>query len=307
MRQADARVIVATNCAAEDLEPSCEHVQTWHRLTTDRGVRIGAAVPELLLVDCRHDLARPAWGRDAYLIGHIEGAVFAAMDKDLAAALRPGTGRHPLPDATTFAATLGRWGFTDRSQVVVYDQGAGAWAARLWWMLRARGHRAVRVLDGGVAAWQRTGLPLTAQIRAPRSTVVDVREFAGTVSTAAVISGLQTETITLVDARAADRFAGRNETVDPVAGHVPGALNWPYTLNLAADQTFLPTTELAQRWAPLLQRAAGAPLVAMCGSGISACHNILALELAGLRSVKLYAGSFSEWIADRSRPVATGE
>jgi thiosulfate/3-mercaptopyruvate sulfurtransferase len=261
---------------------------------------------DLLVVDCRHDLTNRGFGSAAYAAGHIPGAVFADVDTDLAAPKGSATGRHPLPTPEHFAAALGRWGFTGRSRVVAYDQGPGAWAARLWWMLRARGHRRVQVLDGGVPAWLAAGGTLATDVPAIQPTRVEPRELTGVASTADVAALLATGNITLFDARSADRFAGRNETVDPVAGHVPGAINMPFTDNLGPGQHFLPADALRSRWAPVAARAAAAPLVAMCGSGVTACHNLLALELAGYHGARLYVGSFSEWITDPARPVATG-
>jgi thiosulfate/3-mercaptopyruvate sulfurtransferase len=261
---------------------------------------------ELLIVDCRHDLARPSWGAAAYAEAHLPGAVFAALDRDLSAPIRPGTGRHPLPDAGDFARTLGQWGLTAATRVVAYDHGPGPYAARLWWMLRAIGHRQVQVLDGGLAAWIAAGGNLTSALPSITPTTVPTREFAGVVNTAQLEQDLAARRVTLVDARGADRFAGQNETIDPVAGHVPGAVNHPYGGNLSEAQTFLPAAELARRWQQEVQAAGRAPIVAMCGSGVTACHNLLALELAGYGDGKLYAGSFSEWIADPRRPVATG-
>lgn len=263
--------------------------------------------PELLLVDCRYDLAQASYGRDAYAAGHLPGARFASMDEDLSAPRRPDTGRHPLPAPATFAAALGRWGFTGASRVVAYDQGHGAYAARLWWMLRARGHRAVQVLDGGVPAWLEAGGPLSTVVPEVRPTAVDAAPFDGVLTAAEVAGALAARAITLVDARGADRFAGRNETIDPVPGHVPGALNHPFTLNLSASQRFLPREALRERWAHVLDRPARAPLVSMCGSGITACHNLLALEVTGHAGARLYAGSYSDWITDPARPVSTEE
>lgn len=262
--------------------------------------------PDLLLVDCRHDLAKPPWGAAVYAQGHLPGAVFAALDRDLSSPIRPGTGRHPLPSAADFAHTLGRWGYTARTRIVAYDQGPGAYAARLWWMLRAIGHHAVQVLNGGLAAWVASGGKLDAAtpVRVPRE--VAPREFAGVLTSAEVEKELAARRITLVDARGADRFAGQNEVIDPVPGHVPGAINHPFTNNLDAAQQFLPSAELSTRWATEMRLAHAAPLVAMCGSGVTACHNLLALELAGYGDARLYAGSYSEWIADPRRPVATG-
>lgn len=260
--------------------------------------------PGLLVLDCRYELGNPTAGRNAYETSHIPGAAFASMDEDLASPRRPDTGRHPLPSPAAFAATLGRWGFTASSQVVAYDQGNGACAARLWWMLRARGHRAVQVLNGGYAAWLAAGYTTTTVAPQITPTSVPTRDFAGVATSADVVAGLAARNITLVDARAADRFAGRNETVDPVAGHVPGAVNMPFSGNLGADQKFLGAAQLQQRWSTLVNRPA-APLVAMCGSGITACHNLLAMAVAGHEGAQLYAGSYSEWITDPARPVVT--
>jgi len=262
--------------------------------------------PGLIVVDCRFDLAKPAWGRDAYAAGHVPGAVFAAMEHDLSAPRSAGTGRHPLPSPADFAALLGRWGFTDSSQVVVYDQASGAAAARLWWMLRARGHRAVQVLDGGWAAWVAEHAPVATDEAPVAATIVPVREFSHISDADTLQRGLATRQL-LVDARPAERYAGRGETIDPVAGHVPGALNHPYSGNLDANQRWLPAEELRRRWERTLGPRSSRELVMMCGSGITACHNLLALELAGVEGARLYPGSWSEWITDPSRPVATGE
>lgn len=262
--------------------------------------------PQLLLIDCRFELANPAAGRIAYDAGHIPGARFVAMEHELAAPRRHDSGRHPLPSPADFAGVLGRLGFTAASRVVIYDQGNGAAASRLWWMLRARGHAGVQVLDGGWAAWLAAGGAVSTEVPAPEPTQVPARDFAGVLDAAQVAAALTAGSITLVDARAADRFAGRNESIDPVAGHVPGACNLPYTRNLdATSQHFLPAGELRQLWAPLA--GTGRPLVMMCGSGITACHNLLALEQAGFGGARLYAGSWSDWITDPARPVATGD
>jgi thiosulfate/3-mercaptopyruvate sulfurtransferase len=265
-----------------------------------------AAAQNLRILDCRHELSKPHWGAAAYAQGHIPGAVFASLDNDLSSPIRPGTGRHPLPQPADFAATLGRWGIGADTRVVAYDHGPGAWAARLWWMLRAVGHAAVQVLDGGLPAWLAAGGSVDTLTPAITPLPVPVREFSGVVTTGEIQAQLTANAITLVDARGADRFAGQNETVDPVAGHVPGAINHPFTSNLDASQKFLPAAELSRRWEKELQLAGARPLVAMCGSGVTACHNLLALELAGHRGARLYAGSYSEWIADPGRPVATG-
>jgi thiosulfate/3-mercaptopyruvate sulfurtransferase len=265
-----------------------------------------ASAQDIRILDCRHELSKPHWGAAAYAEGHIPGAIFASLDRDLSSPIRPGTGRHPLPSPADFAATLGRWGIGSGTRVIAYDHGPGAWAARLWWMLRAVGHGAVQVLDGGLPAWLGAGGAVDAIVPAVAPTQAPVRDFAGVATTAEVQAQLAANAITLVDARGADRFAGQNETVDPVAGHVPGAINHPFTGNLDASLRFLPADELARRWEKELRLARDRPLVAMCGSGVTACHNLLALEIAGHAGARLFAGSYSEWIADPARPVATG-
>ena len=255
-----------------------------------------------VVIDCRFDVARPAWGPAAYAAAHLPGAHYANLDTDLAAPPVPTSGRHPLPDPTTFAAWLGAHGVADDITVIAYDQGPGAFAARLWWMLRALGHPRVRVLDGGFAAWTAAGHPVTAALPTATPRTFAPRPFANAVTTDDIVRGVPL----LVDARAADRYAGQNETIDPVAGHVPAAINRPFGHNLASDGTFLPPAAPRAQWQALLGDRPAADLVAMCGSGVTACHHLLALETAGLPGARLYAGSFSEWIRDPARPVATG-
>jgi thiosulfate/3-mercaptopyruvate sulfurtransferase len=256
------------------------------------------------ILDCRHDLGQPKWSDEAYAAGHIPGAVQAHLDRDLSAAVGPQTGRHPLPDVAKLSETLGRWGIDATTQVIAYDQGNGAYGARAWWLLRWLGHKKVAVLDGGLAAWQEAGLPVTREpaSRKPRTFTPHLEEGAF-LTAAQVQQALVDESIALVDARGADRFAGENETIDPVAGHVPGATNRPFAKNLDARSRFLPPEELRRQWTQLLGTRSPAEVVAMCGSGVTACHNLLALELAGLPGAKLYAGSWSEWIRDPARPV----
>lgn len=261
----------------------------------------------LAILDCRHELSRPEWSDAAYAAGHIPGAVQAHLDRDLSGPVSASSGRHPLPDVTTFAETLGRWGIDDSVQVVAYDQANGAFAARAWWLLRWVGHQAVAVLDGGFAAWQDAGLPVTREpgSRKPRTFRPRVANDAA-LSTAEVQQALARDEIALIDARSADRFAGENETIDAVAGHVPGASNRPFTKNVDARGRFLPAEELRRQWTEALRGRPPHEVVAMCGSGVSACHNLLALEIAGLSGARLYPGSWSEWIRDPRRPVARG-
>jgi thiosulfate/3-mercaptopyruvate sulfurtransferase len=263
--------------------------------------------PPLVIVDCRHDLARPQWGRQEFAAAHIPGAVFAHLDHDLAGPVTPQSGRHPLPDPATLAAFLGAAGIDANTHVVAYDQDRSMFAARLWWLLRWLGHERVSVLNGGLAAWRAAQLPLAAT-QARRSGVrFSARPaLVRPVTTAEVARELGAGQLLLLDARAPDRFAGRNETIDPVAGHVPGARNQPFAQNLAADGRLQPAAVLAQMWHTVLGATPAAQVVAMCGSGVTACHNLLAMQLAGLPGARLYAGSFSEWIRDPARKVATG-
>lgn len=261
------------------------------------------------IIDCRFDLAAPAAGAQAYLSGHIPGARYADLNRDLSAPIAPGTGRHPLPAPAGFAAWVGARGVGNATQVVAYDAGSGAFAARLWWILRWLGHCAVAVLDGGYAAWLSAG----GAVRAHEEIAAAGRIFTPRPDPATAVTGAQVQEMLhdprrlLIDARAPERYAGIIEPLDSVAGHVPGARNYPFGLNLDAHGRFLPSAELRRRWLAVLGRTAPADAVAMCGSGVTACHNLLALEAAGLTGAKLYAGSWSEWIADPGRPVATGD
>jgi thiosulfate/3-mercaptopyruvate sulfurtransferase len=264
------------------------------------------------VIDCRFDLAQPGWGERAWAAGHVPNALYAHLDRDLSGPQAPGSGRHPLPEVGALAATFGRLGIDAAVQVVAYDQGTGAYAARLWWLLRWLGHSGVAVLDGGFAAWEREGLPVSAaaSARAPRrftprpaaAMVVTSAAIAAAVADGALARGAPL----LVDARSADRFAGENETIDPVAGHIPGARNHPFARNLDPQGRFLGAAELRQAWSGTLRGRPAAGVVAMCGSGVTACHNLLALEVAGLGGAKLYAGSWSEWIRDPAHAVARG-
>ena len=262
--------------------------------------------PQLLIVDCRFDLADPRWGAQKHLAGHIPGAVHARLETVLSGPVTPQSGRHPLPTPEAFAQTLSGWGVTADTTIVAYDQGHGAGAARLWWLLRATEWPRLRVLDGGYAAWLAGGYPVATQLTSRVATHVSPRPFSGWVTTAAVEQALRGNSAVLVDARAADRYAGQNETIDPIAGHVPGALNHPFLGNLGPDGRFRSASELRALWHGLLGERGASALISMCGSGVTACQNLLSLEIAGLQGGRLYAGSWSEWIRDPARPVATG-
>jgi thiosulfate/3-mercaptopyruvate sulfurtransferase len=270
-----------------------------------------AALPagDVLIVDCRLDLADRTQGERQYLAGHIPGAVFADLARDLSDMSRvpEGLGRHPLPLATAFSAVLGRWGWRPGLQVVSYDAGPGALAAaRLWWLLRLAGVTEVAVLDGGIAAWQATGKPLETAVhsRAPTEATLayDARQVI--VDHAALHAA---PAPLLIDARAAARYRGDVEPLDRAAGHVPGARNRPYMDNLLADGHFKPPAQLREEFAAVLGDATPDQVVHMCGSGVTACYNLLAMEHAGLHGSRLYAPSWSGWVSDPVRPVATGE
>ena len=261
----------------------------------------------LVVVDCRFDLLEPQAGRRAFLAAHIPRARYADLNRDLSAPIDAGTGRHPLPAAAEFAKRMGQLGIRNDSQVVAYDDANGAFAARLWWMLRWVGHGAVAVLDGGLRAWIARGGELEAGDAPVREEPFTARiDAQPVVTTAEIERDLPRRTVLLVDARAPERFAGAVEPIDPVAGHVPGAVNHPTSLNLDVNGRFLPAAELRRRWQERLAGRDAGSVVAMCGSGVTACHNLLALEAAGLTGGRLYAGSWSEWIRDPRRPIARG-
>jgi len=266
------------------------------------------AAPDLVVVDVRHDLARPdAWGGDQYRAAHVPGAVFAHLDRDLSAPKTGRNGRHPLPSPAACAALFGRLGIDASRQVVAYDQNNGAYASRLWWMLRWLGHDAVAVLDGGFDQWVREGRAVTADVPQPRPGTFVARPRASTVDADAVRANLGSGALMVVDARAPERYRGDVEPLDPVAGHIPGAVNRPFGRNLLADGTFKPAAALRAEFETLLAGRAPPTIVHQCGSGVTACHNALAMECAGLPGARLYPGSWSEWCADPSRPVARGE
>lgn len=267
--------------------------------------------PAWRLFDCRFDLGDSGAGERAHAASHLPGALYAHLDRDLSAPVTPSSGRHPLPDPDALCAWLGRLGVGSGTQVIAYDDSGGSMAVRLWWLLRWLGHRRVAVLDGGWQAWQRAGLPLE---QAPPAAPAAVR-FTGrpdhtrVVSSTAIAQQLQSgaDAMLIVDARAGERFRGESEPIDPVAGHIPGAVNLPLGGNLDADGNFRPAAELRRRYRTVLGDRAPDALVAMCGSGVTACHNLLAMAVAGLDGGRLYAGSWSEWIRDPSRPVARGD
>jgi thiosulfate/3-mercaptopyruvate sulfurtransferase len=262
--------------------------------------------PRWVVFDCRHDLARPDAGREEYLKSHIPGARFMHMDEDLAGPPTGSNGRHPLPDPAAFAAKLGAAGVGPDSQVVAYDAQGGVSAARLWWMLRWLGHDAVAVLDGGFGKWLREEHPETAALPPVAPARFEPRPRPLVVDVAFVAAHLGDPAGKLVDARSPERYRGEAEPIDPVAGHIPGSVNRFVRENLAAGGVFKPAAQLRAEWQALLAGVAPEGVVHSCGSGVAACHNLLAMEIAGLAGSLVYAGSWSEWCADPARPVAMG-
>ncbi|MGE4408762.1 sulfurtransferase [Pseudomonas sp.] len=263
--------------------------------------------PQLLLLDCRFALEDPAYGQRSYAAAHIPGARFADLEKDLSGPVVPGkTGRHPLPEPEQLCARLQAWGLDDDSQVVLYDDGPGAFAARAWWLLAWLGKRdGLYLLDGGLAAWREAGLPLDTAVPAPRrGTFNGQADAALVVDTPQLEERLASPELTLLDARALPRYRGEVEPIDPVAGHIPGALCAPFGDNLDANGRFLGPAQLRARFAGLLGERPPQAAVAYCGSGVTACHNLFALSLAGYPLIALYPGSWSEWITDPRRPIA---
>ena len=263
--------------------------------------------PSFVVVDVRHDLADPDFGADAYAKSHIPGAAFAHTDRDLSAPQTGRNGRHPLPTPEAAADLFGRLGIDETKQVVAYDQDNGMYASRLWWMLRWLGHDRAAVLDGGFAKWTREGRPVSSEPSLTQPTTFVPTRVRPTVNATGIAASLPRHGLLLLDARAAERYRGDVEPIDPVAGHIPGALNRPYTRNVEADGTFRSPRELRSEFEGMLHGRAPDDLVHYCGSGVSACHNLLAMTVAGYPLTRLYPGSWSEWIADRARPVSRGQ
>lgn len=256
------------------------------------------------IFDCRHQLANPAAGEAAYAQGHLPGAVFLHLDRDLSSPVNGKNGRHPLPDAQLLAQKLGAAGVSRQTQVVVYDDAGGMIAGRLWWLLRWLGHERVALLDGGIAQWLKQDRPLSTDVVQFAPAVFEISQRDCMASTGEVHRNLAGGDLCVVDARSPDRFRGENETLDPAGGHIPGARNRFFRDNLDADGCFRPAAELRKEFSGLLAGVEPRQVVMQCGSGVSACHNLLAMEVAGLTGARLYPGSWSEWCSDPARPVA---
>jgi thiosulfate/3-mercaptopyruvate sulfurtransferase len=277
----------------------------WTTLVQPETLSVALGRRDLAVVDCRFALANPSGGESAYREGHIPGAVYAHLDRDLSDHGKRGEGRHPWPDAGDFTGKLGRWGISPRHQVVAYDDGDGAMAARFWFLLRTLGHEKVAVLDGGWSAWIALGLQVETSVPSPIAESYDAGFDEERLLDASQVQARLAAGDLLVDARAADRFRGENETIDRIGGHVPGAVNRPYADNLD-DKRFRSPAQLAAEFRALVDGHDPAHVIVMCGSGVTACHHLLAMERAGLGGAKLFTGSWSGWISDPGRPVATG-
>ncbi|MEO6154488.1 MAG: sulfurtransferase [Thermomonas sp.] len=283
----------------------------WTTLVQAETLAMALNRTDLVVVDCRYTLLDPSAGENAYRASHLPGAAYAHLERDLSDMTPPGDGRHPWPSVGQLANRLSRWGIGPTSQVILYDDGDGAIAARLWFLLRMIGHEKVAVLDGGWALWTALGLPVSsspvtpaAQFRAQYDVAQVAFDSVRLFDADDVEAHLHTGGM-VIDARSAPRFRGEEEPMDRVAGHVPGAVNRPYSQNLVAGR-FKSPMQLAEEFRALLGPNAPTDVVAMCGSGVTACHNLLAMERAGFKGAGLYTGSWSGWISDVSRPVATG-
>lgn len=279
-----------------------------HQTLVSTGVLFAnLANPTWVIVDCRYDLSNEAWGDEQYRAAHIPGAVYASLGHDLAGPKDGRNGRHPMPSHDSMIATFSRWGIAPGTQVVAYDQDAGSFASRLWWMLRYMGHDAAAVLDGGFAKWTREGRPTRPGVEQRAAAAFTGKPRPEMRLTAnQVHAKLHDPSLLLVDARGPERFEGRSEPLDRVAGHIPGARNHFYKWNLAEDATMLPPDTLREKLESVIGDTPPNQVAMYCGSGVTACHNLLALEHIGLSGAKLYPGSWSEWSSDDTRPVETG-
>lgn len=276
----------------------------WTTLVDPASLEAQLGRDDLVLLDCRHDLKDPDAGRKAWDESHIPRAFHAHCDEDLSAPVTSATGRHPLPEPTAFRATAGRWGIDEGTQVVCYDDKGGIWASRAWWLLRDYGHAAVAILDGGWTLWTAEKRPTTRDPPIAKPTAFLGR--AGHMPSVSVWDLTTRFPRRVLDARAVERYAGETEPIDPVAGHIPTARSAPTGTNLAADGRFLSPEELRKRYGDVLGDVPASEAAVYCGSGVTAPHDILAMEVAGLGTAKLYPGSWSHWIRDPKRPVAKG-
>ena len=278
---------------------------TYTTLITPADLEPQLMAPGWVVVDCRFALDRPEYGRQEYERAHIPGAIYAHLNEDLSGPIVPGkTGRHPLPDVADAAQTFGRLGIDNNAQVIAYDDAGGAYAARLWWMLGWLGHERVAVLDGGWQRWRAEGRPTSAANEIQEAKTFSPRPRPELIADAEEVGRVANDpAYRVIDSRSAERYQGAHEPIDPVAGHIPGAVSAPLTENLDANGCFLPTSQLTDRFHAVLGDVPADHAVFYCGSGVSAAQNVLALAHAGLGEGRLYVGSWSEWITDPDRPV----
>ncbi|MAR78109.1 MAG: sulfurtransferase [Gammaproteobacteria bacterium] len=258
-----------------------------------------------LVFDCRCDIKDTTYGIQAYTEGHIPGSIYVNVDTDLASEKTPSSGRHPLPDADALSEKLSQWGLSSEKQAVIYDDASGAFAGRMWWILKWLGHKKVAVLDGGLGSYMSIGGKLTTD-----ETIFEKNIFTPNIQSEMVVEITDVEEAQykmnklIIDARSKERYLGIKDLVDPIAGHVPGAISHPLSLNLNKDGKFRSPEDLKLAFDKIIADTTSENVISMCGSGITACHNILAMEIAGIKGIKLYVGSWSEWITDKSRPIA---
>ena len=276
-------------------------------LISTQELAAGLADNNIVICDCRHDLMAVEKGRRAYAEGHIPGAHFLHLDEDLSGKKTGQNGRHPLPEINSFVQKMSSVGIDSNTRVIAYDDAGGPYAARLWWMLRWLGHDQVSILDGGINQWIAEGRAIDQTLPKTMPKIFVARQNDNMrVDANFILNNLNSPDAVVIDARTPERYRGETEPVDPVAGHIPGALNRLFKNNLNADGTFKTGTELRQEFSDLLGQTKPAQVINQCGSGVTACHNLFAMELAGLQGAKLYPGSWSEWCADPARPVAKG-
>lgn len=263
--------------------------------------------PNWIVFDCRFSLANENYGASSYKKGHIPNAYYVDLNKDLSSEIRDYTGRHPLPDFTTLVKKLSNWGVSGSKQVVVYDDACTGFSARMWWLLKIMGHENVAVLDGGFSNWGRHSLPITTVLpnKTQSSSFRSYLDSSQWLNPLEIQNGLARNEILLIDARTKERFNGSHEPIDPVAGHIPKAINRPFGQNFDSNGLFLPRSVLFEQFAELTRSFESKNVVHMCGSGVTAICNLLAMEIADLEGSKLYAGSWSEWIVDKNRAIST--
>ncbi len=280
---------------------------TFNTLISAETLNLNLYQPDWVIVDCRFSLANPEQGKNAYQHGHIPNARYAHLDNDLSSQITDFTGRHPLPDFRVLAEKLGAWGITNQTQVIVYDDASGVFAGRLWWLLRHWfGHDKVAVLDGGIQAWQKKFDLVTTLPKIKSTTFRPYLNDTQWLTALQVQNATAQKKICLIDARTPERYRGEVEPIDFVAGHIPYALNRPFQLNLDKAGFFLPIEKLRDEFQALIGDTKPENVVHYCGSGVTACHNLLAMEYIGLKGSKLYAGSWSEWIRNQNRPIGKG-